>query len=269
MKKLYWLALALASPTVLIMACKQGNQPTIKNGKATLLPEGPAWGALYQQRAGEYKALCYQAYNIATLRLEQYVKRPSNLPKAIITDIDETVLDNSPYFVDRAKQGLTYSDSSWIAWTAQLKCDTLPGAAHFLKRAKELGVAVYYVTNRFAPERLATLENLKKFDLPDTDDAHLFVMGDDGSSKEGRRMNITKDHNVILFLGDNLGDFNKEFDERNPQIRSAKVGVNANSFGEHFIVFPNVMYGSWEDRLYKKGDTTNDQKNNRLNNLLK
>ena len=48
---------------------------------------------LFQQQSAEYRALCYQAFNIATLRLES-VKR-KGLPLAIITDIDETILDNS------------------------------------------------------------------------------------------------------------------------------------------------------------------------------
>src|ERR1700722_12518665 len=100
-----------------------------------LQPTGQAWGALYQQRAAEYKALAFQAYNIAQFRLDQELKLKSKKPLAIIIDIDETVLDNSPYFVALAKQGQVYSDSSWVKWTALVKCDTVPGAAWFLKYA--------------------------------------------------------------------------------------------------------------------------------------
>lgn len=263
-----FLFLGILFPVVFTIGCGQGHNKTEEN-KSSLLPGGPAWAALYQQQSGEYRALCYQAYNIASLRLEQKVKQHSALPKAIITDIDETVLDNSPYFVSQAKKGLTYSDSSWIAWTAQRKCDTLPGAVRFLKRAKELGVSVFYVTNRFAEERQATLANLKQFDLPDTDNEHLFLMDGGTSSKEKRRQGISKSHEVILLLGDNLGDFDRDFDEKDPSLRTEQARKRAGDYGDRFIVFPNAMYGTWEDVLYGKDEKSTDQKNAILTGLLK
>jgi len=62
-------------------------------------------GVLYMQKAGEYRALCYQAFNIARLRLDadfdkknlkKLPKAMRKMPRAIMVDIDETVLDNSP-----------------------------------------------------------------------------------------------------------------------------------------------------------------------------
>src|ERR1700749_3269914 len=51
-------------------------------------------GILYQQSAAEYKALCFQAYNITRQTVDKAVRSgDSNL--AIITDLDETALDNS------------------------------------------------------------------------------------------------------------------------------------------------------------------------------
>ncbi|KAA3628467.1 MAG: hypothetical protein DWQ02_19320 [Bacteroidetes bacterium] len=54
---------------------------------------------LWQQQSAEYKSLCYQAFNVARYMLDQHLSRalPGDKPFAIITDIDETVLDNSPY----------------------------------------------------------------------------------------------------------------------------------------------------------------------------
>src|SRR3954466_4164107 len=53
---------------------------------------------LWQQRSGEYKALCYQAFSLAKLRLNEKIAlhKKDEASLAIITDIDETVLDNSP-----------------------------------------------------------------------------------------------------------------------------------------------------------------------------
>src|SRR5947199_3055734 len=49
---------------------------------------------LWQQRSGEYKALCYQAFALAKLRLNEKIALHKNdgLPLAIVTDIDESIL---------------------------------------------------------------------------------------------------------------------------------------------------------------------------------
>ena len=58
---------------------------------------------LYTQKAAEYRALCYQAFNIARLRfdadlekknLKKLPKPERKRPRAIVVDIDETVLAN-------------------------------------------------------------------------------------------------------------------------------------------------------------------------------
>jgi predicted secreted acid phosphatase len=46
---------------------------------------------LFQQHAAEYRALCYQAFNLASLKLESLKRKRRGLPYAIITDIDETI----------------------------------------------------------------------------------------------------------------------------------------------------------------------------------
>lgn len=57
---------------------------------------------LWQQHSGEYKALCYQTFALAKLRLMEKITahKKDEAPLAIITDIDETVLDNSPQRAD-------------------------------------------------------------------------------------------------------------------------------------------------------------------------
>jgi 5'-nucleotidase (lipoprotein e(P4) family) len=235
----------------------------------SLLPAGPAWGALWQQRAAEYKALSYQAYNLAKIRLDEFIAKKGQKPKAIITDIDETVLDNSPYFIRQASKGTTYSDSTWISWTAEIRCDTVPGAYNFLKYAQSRGVTVVYITNRFQVEQAPTVKNLQKFNLPNADTEHLLLLNGENSSKESRRLQIIKNYDVVLFLGDNLGDFSKLFDGVTYNERSEKATVSANNFGNHFIVLPNAMYGTWEDRLYPKDATSEKDKNAALNKLLR
>ena len=54
---------------------------------------------VWTQNSAEYRALCYQAFNTARLNLDSFLSsdKKFNKPLAIITDVDETVLDNSPY----------------------------------------------------------------------------------------------------------------------------------------------------------------------------
>ncbi len=252
-----------------LLYCSGCNQPAVNKSSLDLQPNGQAWGALYQQRAAEYKALAFQAYNIAQLRLDQQLKLKPQKQLAIITDIDETVLDNSPYFIALAKQGKVYSDSSWVRWTALVKCDTVPGAVRFLKYAASKGVTIFYITNRFEQERSPTLKNLNKWALPQADSAHLFLMGTD-DSKEQRRMLVENKYQIALLLGDSLGDFDKFFDHLTDSARTVHTQQTANLFGDRFIMLPNAMYGAWEDVLYKdKNANSIDDKNKVLENDLK
>ena len=216
-----------------------------------LLPMGPAWGAVYQQKAGEYEALCLQAYHLARLQLDNDLMTAGDKPPAIITDIDETLLDNSPYAVHQAVAGKTYDDSSWIAWTARVDCDTVPGALTFLRYAASRGVAIFYITNRLQVEQAATLANLQKWGFPQADTQHL-VLKQSGatSSKESRRQVVETRHHVLLFLGDNLSDFSALFDHQPYAARKERVEESAALFGSSFIVLPNPVYGDWEGALY-------------------
>ena len=211
---------------------------------------GKLFTSVWMQRAAEYKALCEQAYNIATLRVNEYLQHGNaSKPLAIVTDIDETFLDNSPYAVHRALQGKDYTDASWRDWTSRAEADTLCGALDFFKYAAAKGVTVFYITNRGETERLGTLKNLQKFGFPFADSSHLFLMNTT-SSKEARRQIVERNSNIILLLGDNLGDFSALFDHKTETERSENVLSNKDEFGKKFIVLPNPNYGDWEGALY-------------------
>jgi 5'-nucleotidase (lipoprotein e(P4) family) len=209
---------------------------------------GPAWAALWQQRSAEYKALCFQAYTIAKEKLDGYLSQQNNKPTAIVTDVDETVLDNSPYTVHQSLKGELYSDSTWKEWTAREVCDTVPGAVSFLKYAASRGVQVFYITNRLEAERNPTLANLQKWDFPFANNEHL-LMKTKTSSKDERRASVAAHYDILLFMGDNLGDFSGIFDHQSYQKRDSLVEANAASFGQRFIVLPNAMYGEWQGAL--------------------
>lgn len=228
-----------------------------------MISDGKLYATVYQQKAAEYRALCFQAFNIAHQRVDEIVVTKLEKPKAIITDIDETILDNSAYEAHQTLQAKDYEAASWAEWSAMSSADTVPGAASFLKYAASKGLEIFYVTNRGEREREATLKNLKKFNLPNSDNAHLFPR-QNTSSKEERRKNIDSTHTIVMLLGDNLGDFSSLFDKKNIGERYQNVNEIANEFGNKFIVLPNPVYGDWESAVYNYSSLTVNQKDSVL-----
>lgn len=214
--------------------------------------DGPAWAALWQQQAAEYRALCLQAYRIAGERVEAMSHQQTLRPRAIVTDIDETVLDNSPYTAKISLGGKSWSQATWEEWTAKAACDTVPGAPSFLKYAAEKGFTIYYVTNRLESERAATLKNLRRYNFPFADNEHL-MLSSGNSNKEERRRAIAMKYEIAMLVGDNLGDFAEDFYKKTPEERSAAVDRLQEQFGRRFIVLPNLMYGDWLSALVPRG----------------
>lgn len=220
--------------------------------KESIVVNGKMFTALYQQHSAEYKALCLQAYHVASEKLIQSVSSTSTqtgLPKAIITDIDETVLDNSAFAVHQSLMGKEYVAADWYAWTDKSMADTVPGASSFLKLAAAKGVEIFYITNREERERASTLKNLQRFALPNADERHL-ITKNGTSSKEVRRQQVAATHEIIMLIGDNLADFSNLFDKKSQQERSANTDLSSDQFGNRFIVIPNPGYGDWEGALF-------------------
>jgi 5'-nucleotidase (lipoprotein e(P4) family) len=254
-----------------ISACSTSKQIISTNYSTpqNIVVSGKVFASLFQQRAAEYRALCLQAFNIAQVRVDQNSLLASAKPKAIITDIDETILDNSAYEVHQTLQGKDYESSSWYKWTDMSAADTVPGAPAFLKYAASKGVTIFYVTNREERERKSTLINLQKFNLPNADNEHLLVR-QNTSSKEVRRQQVAVTHDIVLLLGDNLSDFTSLFDKKTMDERLQNTNTLAADFGKKFIVLPNPVYGDWESALYKYNYTlTPPQKDSVIKSLLK
>jgi 5'-nucleotidase (lipoprotein e(P4) family) len=246
---------------VLLAACSSQRQITSTRADENLVVNGKLFASAYQQRAAEYRALCLQAFNFARLRLNELGTTNTGKRNAIITDIDETILDNSAYEVHQTLQGKDYEPASWYEWTAKGAADTVPGAPAFLKYAASKGIEIIYITNREERERAGTLQNLQKFNLPNADNEHLILrQPNTSSSKESRRLDALKNYNVLLLLGDNLADFSSLFDKKSEEERTQNVNNVAQEFGNRFIVLPNPVYGDWESSIYKYGRLTQAQK---------
>jgi 5'-nucleotidase (lipoprotein e(P4) family) len=214
---------------------------------------------LYHQKAPEYKALCYQTYNLANARLKQLTRKHSGeKPMAVILDLDETVLDNSPYEAKMILENITYP-TGWSEWCELAKAEAIPGAVEFITHARNSEVEVFFITNRKEEFREVTKVNLANIGLPGTLDEHL-LMRSETTGKEARRNQVAENHEILLLIGDNLNDFSDVFENSKGEQRMDKMHVLKKSFGEKFILLPNPMYGDWEQELYPATAKTAQQK---------
>ena len=217
---------------------------TLKN-----LNEQTVMGTLWYQRAAEMRALCYQAFNTAKLVFDLDLEKGApGKKRAVVVDIDETVLDNSPYNAGFVDKDIGYP-TGFAEWVNAAKADVVPGAVGFLNYVVEKGADVFYITNRKIRFKDATIKNLKAFGFPQVLDDHL-LMREKSSDKEPRRQIVRKDHRIVLLMGDNLNDFDNIFSKKGIDERSAAVDTVKDKFGAQFIVLPNPMYGDWEGAVY-------------------
>jgi 5'-nucleotidase (lipoprotein e(P4) family) len=252
---------------IMLCVCVLVFGATYAQNADVLVKEYPV---LWQQDAAEYRALCYQAFNIAALRINEIPKKVYRKNKlAIITDLDETILDNSYNEAQQIKDGTTYSAQSWKTWTDKSAATAVPGAVEFLQAASAKGITIFYVSNRSAEEEASTLINLQKLTLPDAKTENmLFLSGT--SSKEERRQTVMKDYKVIMLLGDNLNDFTNVFEKKPSDIRFAETDKVKEEWGKKFIVLPNATYGEWESAIYNYDRTlTPDQREEKRRAKLK
>lgn len=237
------------------------NSESRRNGEAqgqnsATIPvrEYSVGNVLWQQKAAEKKALCYQAYNIARIQLDNVLSSGSESmkPYAIVADLDETVLDNSFFNAKLIQNDEEYTQELWEEWVILEKTEILDGAEAFFRYAESKGVETFYVSNRLDRSFEATISNLKKFDLPYLDRDHI-LLKTTSSGKESRRQEIKEKHHIIMLLGDNLSDFSMVFDNQNTVRRNLLVDSLMSEFGQRFIVFPNPMYGDWETKGIYEG----------------
>ena len=173
-------------------------------------------------------------------------------PPAVILDVDEAVLDNSPYEARLIRTGEEFGEFSWSSWCREEAARALPGAVEFTRFAADHGVAVYYVSNRAEDLDGATLETLRKAGLPVADGDVFLGLGtvvegceQYGSDKGCRRRLVGRTHRVVMQFGDQIGDF-VDVVANTPSGRAEAVEPYLDWVGARWWVLPNPMYGSWE-----------------------
>jgi len=229
----------------------------------------------WSQTAIEHDLIYLQTYRDAQARLlpaladKQWDALPKNdraaplkgLKPAVVLDIDETVLDNSPYQARLIKSGGEYNEADWAAWCNEQHARALPGVVEFTQFAARHGIAVIYISNRAKDLDQVTLANLRKVGLPVAGPESFlglgtFVEGCEqiGTEKGCRRQLISHKYRVLMQFGDQIGDFVSVL-ANNADGRQKSVQPYLDWIGTRWFVLPNPTYGAWEPALFNNDYT--------------
>jgi acid phosphatase len=220
---------------------------------------------VWMQTAIEYRANCLTVYALARTRLDEALADKDwtafdqtgnyqGLPPAVVLDLDETAIDNSPYEAGLAISGGDFDSKSWDAWTKAEQAKAIPGAVEFTTYAASKGVKVFYVTNRNAEQKEATKRNMQALGFPMGGNVDTFLMQKDrpewASGAKGVRIAyIAKDYRVLLLFGDNIGDFSDKYNGSIAEREQTFAALKAH-FGHDWMMLANPSYGSWESAAY-------------------
>ncbi len=234
---------------VLSAACRQAAPVTVpapvpaaEASEARHLPHEIRW----VRDSAEYQASVIQTYRFAGEVLQALAADLEPGTWAVALDADETVISNLRYQEERAAIGEAYEPESWAEWVGRREAPPLPGAMAFLSQIRELGGKIAIVTNRRHAQCPDTEANFHAFSIP----FDVILCQRDDGRKEARWRQIqdgtaSRDLpplEIVMWLGDNIQDF----PDLSQDLRD-RPEVAFERFGLEFFVFPNPMYGSWDD----------------------
>lgn len=171
--------------------------------------------------------------------LHTATRLPGDVQWVVVSDVDETLIDNSAYQVET---GSNFTPETWAAWEARGDAVPLQGAVALVDAVHAAGGQMAYVTNRKNHD--ATQALLEKHGMWGEDD-RLCVRVEE-SDKSSRRASIREGTagcgwegqpmRVLAYLGDQFGDFPAEGEEPSD---------GTNLWGSRWFMIPNPMYGEW------------------------
>ncbi|MBO7652367.1 MAG: 5'-nucleotidase, lipoprotein e(P4) family [Bacteroidales bacterium] len=271
MKRIFFYIIALLCISMFFASCKNENiEADNKQAEITECGESDHLinATLWMQHSAEYRAICLQTYKLAKVALAENLKaKQTDKPAAVVLDIDETVLDNSYYEAYMAAEAISFSDSTWAIWTSKADATEVPGAIDFLKYAQSLGVEIIFISNRYPEELEPTMANMKKLGFPEVPAENFLMKEKDASScKKERREKVSEKYEIIMLVGDNMGDHTEAFDERKTKgdMLEETDGIT-DLLGTRYIVLPNPTYGTWEKPILADKEKTARQ--NRIDAL--
>jgi len=272
------LALAACKPASLTAPAANATAPAADKSVATAIKTDAITAddnlnaVLWVQTSAEYRAACETVYRAAADKLgialqeknwdalvpgeRDNAGKTAALKPAVIMDVDETVLDNSPYQARLVRNGKEYDEVTWDQWVAEKKAKAVPGVVDFARAAAAKGITILYLSNRAVHLKDATIANLKAVGMPVANDDVFLGLGtfvkdceQNGSEKNCRRRLAGQQYRVLMQFGDQLGDF-VQVVANTPADRSKLVDEYGDWFGERWWMLPNPTYGSWEPAVF-------------------
>ncbi|BDU51386.1 5'-nucleotidase, lipoprotein e(P4) family [Haliovirga abyssi] len=201
------------------------------------------------QTSGEYKALAYQAFNVAKesfLEIKKSYKGGKKL--AVVVDLDETMIDNSAYAAWRILKGKGFSSSTWDEWVNSKDAKATSGAVEFSKFVNSHGGEMFYISNRSENELKDTMKNLKKLHFSKVNKDHILLKEKSSDKTKRRTEVIDNGYDIVMYVGDQLTDFSNEIYGRSNDYRNSFVDKNEYKFGKNWISIPNPTYGDFEGK---------------------
>lgn len=240
------LSLLIAGAAFALTACTQHAQT---NGEEKLQQQA-LLGVNWVQESGEYQALAYQAFNTAKVAFDQ-AKVSKGKKKAVVVDLDETMMDNSAYAAWQIQNNKAFDGKDWTRWVEARQTQAIAGAVEFNNYVNSHKGKMFYVSNRKDQgEKAGTLDDMKTLGFQGVSEDTLYLKKEK-SSKSARFAEIEKlGYEIVLYIGDNLNDFGDATYKKSNADRRAFVDANSKQFGKKFIVLPNPNYGDWEGAVF-------------------
>jgi predicted secreted acid phosphatase len=160
-------------------------------------------------KTSEYKKETDKAIDDAYAACKQYLKdKEKGSAKgrpAVVSDLDETLIDNRPHFEKTPK----FSWPGFEAWIKQADAPLLPKTAEFIQWARKNGFAIFFVTGRHEGLRADTIANLVKRQVA-YDGLLMRKQGDGGGAESVKvplREQIEKmGFTIVVNIGDQWSD---------------------------------------------------------------
>jgi len=245
--------------------------------------EGGERATLWIRSSAEFRSSAEGIYRSALSNLQLGLADPgwsaeltqtrdfSGLPPAVVMDIDETVLDNGAPQAEMLLKGTCPGEfeALWDAWISERAAPAIPGAAAFIRAARESKdaggrpVRVFLITGReckaragsasACPQQDDTVANLRALglDAPTLED-DLMLKGERPewvSEKLPRRQQVARDYRIVLNVGDDLADFIPDLRGKPLPDRERARCRHRDWWGVRWFVIPNPVYGSWQRAL--------------------
>lgn len=222
---------------------------------------------LWLQTAAEYQANTTTVYRAAAAALPGLVAaaKERRADPVVVLDLDETVFDNSAFQGRLLAEARNYDSDLWDCWVGQKRADVVPGADLLFRAVTAQGVRARFITNRKCrprgdgapcPQEGETLENLnallRETGYVATADELLLSAETDPKTgaawddeKQPRRDFVSATHEIVMLVGDDLGDFLPGVRKTTMAARAEAMAGVSERWGTSWFALPNPSYGSW------------------------